>query len=47
LLQGEDVYLAAEGDIVGRKYKIVSISANTIQVMDLQNNNTQTLPLQQ
>jgi len=46
LLQGEDVYLAAEGDIVARKYKIVSISANTIQVTDLQNNNTQTLPLQ-
>jgi len=46
LLQGEDVYLAAEGDIVARKYKIGSISANTIQVTDLQNNNTQTLPRQ-
>jgi hypothetical protein len=46
LLQGEDVYLAAEGDIVARKYKIVSISSNSIQVTDLQNNNTQTLPLQ-
>ncbi len=46
LLQGEDVYLAAEGDIVARKYKIVSISNNGIRVTDLQNNNTQTLPLQ-
>lgn len=46
LLQGEDVYIASAGDIVGRKYKIVSIAANSIQVMDLQNNNTQTLPLQ-
>jgi len=46
LLQGEDVYLASQGDIVSRKYKIVSISANSIQVTDLQNNNTQTLPLQ-
>ncbi|MBB5065244.1 hypothetical protein [Granulicella mallensis] len=46
LLQGEDVYIASQGDIVGRKYKIVSIAANSIQVMDLQNNNTQTLPLQ-
>jgi len=46
LLQGEDVYLAQEGDIVARKYKIVSISANSIQVTDLQNNNTQTLPRQ-
>jgi hypothetical protein len=46
LLQGEDVYLAAQGDIVARKYKIVSISTNSIQVEDLANDNTQTLPLQ-
>lgn len=46
LLQGEDVYLASQGDIVARKYKIVSISANNIQVEDLTNHNTQTLPLQ-
>jgi hypothetical protein len=46
LLQGEDVFLASPGDIVARKYKIVSIAANSIQVEDLTNNNTQTLPLQ-
>jgi len=46
LLQGEDVYLASQGDIVARKYKIVSISANSIQVQDLTNTYTQTLPLQ-
>jgi hypothetical protein len=46
LLSGEDVYLAAQGDIVARKYKIVSISASSIQVEDLTNHNTQTLPLQ-
>ena len=45
LLQGEDVYLAAEGDIVARKYRIVSISATSIQVEDLVNQDTQTLPL--
>jgi hypothetical protein len=45
LLQGEDVYLAAEGDIVARKYRIVSIGATSIQVEDLVNNDTQTLPL--
>ena len=47
LLQGEDVYLAAAGDIVAHKYKIVSIAATSIQVEDLSNGNTQTLPLQQ
>jgi hypothetical protein len=46
LLQGEDVYLASPGDIVARKYKIVSIAATSIQVTDLQNSNTQTLMLQ-
>jgi hypothetical protein len=46
LLSGEDVYLAATGDIVARKYKIVSIGTNSIQVEDLQNSNTQSLPLQ-
>jgi len=47
LLQGEDVYLASAGDIVAHKYKIVSIAAGSIQVEDLSNGNTQTLPLQQ
>jgi hypothetical protein len=46
LLNGEDVYLASTGDIVARKYKIVSIGTNSIQVEDLQNANTQSLPLQ-
>jgi hypothetical protein len=46
LLQGDNVYLAAQGDIVARKYKIVGISSNSIQVEDLVNNDTQTLPLQ-
>jgi len=46
LLQGDDVFMASPGDIVARKYKIVSIAANSIQVEDLTNNNTQTLPLQ-
>ncbi|MDE1154952.1 MAG: hypothetical protein PW735_04380 [Acidobacteriaceae bacterium] len=45
-LSGEDVYLAQEGEIVARKYKIKSLSANTASVEDLQYNNTQPLPLQ-
>jgi hypothetical protein len=46
LLQGDNVYLASAGEIVAHKYKILSINLNSIQVEDLQNNNTQTLPLQ-
>lgn len=46
LLSGDNVYLASAGEIVAHKYKIVAINPNSIQVEDLQNNNTQTLPLQ-
>jgi hypothetical protein len=46
LLQGDNVYLASAGEIVAHKYRIVSINLNSIQVEDLQYNNTQTLQLQ-
>ena len=46
LLQGDNVYLASAGEIVAHKYKILSIGLNSIQVEDLQYNNTQTLQLQ-
>lgn len=45
LLHGEDVFLASPGDIVQRRYKVGAISASSIVVEDLTNNNTQTLPL--
>jgi hypothetical protein len=45
LLRGDDVYLAVDGDIVQRRYKVISISANSILVEDMANNNRQTLPL--
>lgn len=46
LLQGDNVYLASAGEIVAHKYKIVAINPGSIQVEDLQYNNTQTLQLQ-
>jgi len=45
LLKGEDVFLASDGDIVQRRYKVVTVSANSIVVEDMANNNRQTLPL--
>ena len=45
LLHGEDVFLASDGDIVQRRYKVVTISANSVLVEDMANNNQQTLPL--
>lgn len=46
LLHGEDVFLAATGTIVQRRYKIGAVSANSVEVEDLANNNKQNLPLQ-
>jgi hypothetical protein len=45
LLHGDDVFLASDGEIVQRKYKVISISANSILVEDMANNNRQSLPL--
>jgi hypothetical protein len=46
LLNGDDVFLASTGDVVQRRYRVVSISANSIQVEDIPNTNKQSLPLQ-
>ncbi len=45
LLHGEDVFVAMDGDIVQRRYKVISVSANSVLVEDMANNNRQTLPL--
>jgi hypothetical protein len=45
LLHGDDVFLASDGEIVQRRYRIMTISANSVMVEDMANNNRQTLPL--
>ena len=45
LLHGEDVFLASAGDVVQRRYKVISVAANSIVIEDMTNNNRQTLPL--
>ncbi len=45
LAQGDDVFVASEGDIVQRRYKIVKINNNNIEVLDVLSNNRQTIPL--
>jgi len=47
LSQGEDVFIAAEGDIVNRRYRVMRISPNSVDVEDVINNNRQSLPLVQ
>jgi len=46
LLHGEDVFVAGEGDIVARRYKVLQVLKNAVVVEDLSYNNQQTLSLQ-
>ncbi len=45
LSKGEDIFVAKEGDIVDRRYKILHIGQNSVDVEDVLTNNHQTLPL--
>jgi hypothetical protein len=49
LVQGEDVFVAGEGDIVNRRYRILHISTTppSVDVEDVLNNNRQSLPMVQ
>jgi hypothetical protein len=45
LSQGEDVFIAAEGEIVNRRYKVLRIGPNSVEIEDVLNNNRQSIPL--
>ena len=44
-LQGDDIFVAGENDVISSHYKIVRINANSAVVEDTTNKNQQTLPL--
>lgn len=44
-LQGEDIFVAGENDVIGSHYKILRINPNSAVVEDTTNKNQQTLPL--
>lgn len=47
LVQGEDIFVAREGDIVDRRYKVVRISPTAVEILDVLSNNRQSIPLTQ
>jgi len=45
LSKGDDIFIAKEGQVIDRRYKILKIGPNSIDVEDVLTNNRQTLPL--
>ena len=47
LSSGDDVFIAAEGEIVNRRYRVLRIGVNSVEIEDVLSNNRQTIPLTQ
>lgn len=47
LSQGESVFIAREGDIVNRRYRVLRIAPNAVEIEDVLNSNRQSIPLSQ
>lgn len=45
LSSGDDIFIAKEGQVIDRRYKILKISTTSVEVEDVLTNNRQTLPL--
>jgi hypothetical protein len=44
-LDGDDIHVAGENDVIKNRYKVIRIGVNSVVVEDTQNKNQQTLPL--
>jgi hypothetical protein len=47
LAENDDIFIAAEGDIVDRRYKVIHIYPMAVEIEDVLNNNRQQIPLTQ
>jgi len=47
LSSGDDIFIAAEGEVVNRRYRVLHIGVNSVEIEDVLQNNRQTIPLTQ
>jgi hypothetical protein len=47
LSQGEDFFIATEGQVIDRRYRVLRISPLSVEIEDMLNNNRQSIPLTQ
>ena len=47
LSQGDDIFIAGEGEIVDRRYKVLRITPTAVEIEDVLNSNRQMIPLTQ
>jgi hypothetical protein len=47
LSQGDDVFVAGEGEIVNRRYRIVRIGPSSVEIEDVLTNHSENIPLTQ
>ncbi|MBV8206297.1 MAG: hypothetical protein JO041_05855 [Acidobacteria bacterium] len=47
LAEGDDTFIAREGDIVDRRYKVLKINNDSVEIQDMLNNNTQRILMTQ
>lgn len=45
LSRGDDIWVAKEGDVVDRRYRIVKINPTSVEIEDVLSNNRQSIPL--
>ncbi len=46
-LEGDEIYVAGEGDVIKKRYKVVRIGVNSVVMEDVEQKHQQTLPLEE
>jgi hypothetical protein len=45
LSQGDQIFIASEGQLVANRYKVLKINNGNVEIEDILNSNTQSIPM--